>query len=100
MNLDNIHLGTIRKIREITEDGKLEVDEVWNLSEYLTANPDAQQRWPGKKLWPIVEQVVEDNVVTKDELRMLAVEIADIEEMRSDISADRDTLTCKDVSDL
>ena len=38
--------------------------------------------------------------MSMDELRMLAVEIADIEEMRSDISADRDTLTCKDVSDL
>jgi hypothetical protein len=88
MDLDNIHMATIRTIREITEDGKLEHEEVWNLADFLRTNPDAQTKWPGKKLWPIVLQVIEDDIVTNDEMRMLALEIADVEELCSEISAE------------
>ncbi|MFT6618231.1 MAG: hypothetical protein ACJASX_001118 [Limisphaerales bacterium] len=72
MDLENIHLGTIRTIRDITEDGQLKHEEVWNLADFRRINPEAQTKWPRKKLWPIVQQVIEDDVFTNDEMRMSA----------------------------
>ncbi|MFT4691521.1 MAG: hypothetical protein ACI9OD_003746, partial [Limisphaerales bacterium] len=46
MDLENIHLGTIRTIRDITEDGQLKHEEVWNLADFRRINPEAQTKWP------------------------------------------------------
>jgi len=86
MGPDSIHFETIDLIRQITSDGKLEVEEVWDLGDHLNNNRLARKRWPGKHLWPILQQIFEDNVVTGEEMRMLGEEICRIEEICSDIT--------------
>jgi len=86
MQADSIHFETIDLIRKITSDGKLEITEVWELADHLNDNRLARKRWPGTHLWPIIQQVFEDNVVTGDEMRMLGEEIANIEETCSEIT--------------
>jgi hypothetical protein len=86
MGPDSIHFETIKLIRQITSDGKLEVEEVWDLADHLNNNRLARKRWPGTHLWPIIEQVFEDNVVTSEEMRMLGVEISKIEDICSELT--------------
>lgn len=86
MNPDSIHFETIDLIRQITSDGKLEIEEVYDLADHLNNNRLARKRWPGNHLWPILENVFEDNVVTNQEMRTLGEEISNIEDICSDIS--------------
>lgn len=88
MSPDSIHFETIDLIRQITSDGKLEHSEVWDLADHLNNNRLARQRWPGSRLWPIIQEVYADNVVTADEMRMLGEEITDVEEICSDITGE------------
>ncbi|MBL6764079.1 MAG: hypothetical protein ISQ14_03920 [Verrucomicrobiae bacterium] len=85
MGPDSVNFETINLIRQITADGKLEIEEVWDLAEYLNNNAKARKSWPGKRLWKVIQQVFEDNKVTEEEMHMLGKEIADIEEICSEI---------------
>ncbi len=42
--------------------------------------------WPSSRPWPIIQDVFEDNVVSADEMKMLSLEIAAVEEMCADIT--------------
>jgi len=86
MSPDSIHFETIDLIRQITSDGRLEHSEVWDLADHLNNNRLARHRWPGSRLWPIIREIFEDNVVTGEEMKMLGIEIAEVEEICSDIT--------------
>jgi len=88
MNPEAINFETIALIRRITDDGQLELEEIWDLAHYLNDNAKARKTWPGKRLWRVIQQVFEDNVVTAEEMHLLGKEIADIEDICAEIMAE------------
>lgn len=69
--VDKAHLETLRRIRRITADGVLDAEELRELTAYLLEDDDARAAWPGSLLWPTLESVYEDGVVTDEELAIM-----------------------------
>ena len=88
MNPEAINFETINLIRRITDDGQLELEEIWDLAHFLNDNANARKTWPGKRLWRVIQQVFEDNVVTEEEMHLLGKEIAEIEDVCAEIMAE------------
>ncbi|MBL6764014.1 MAG: hypothetical protein ISQ14_03590 [Verrucomicrobiae bacterium] len=68
---EKVHLETLRRIRRITADGLLESREVHDLAEYLERHREARAAWPGSILWPTLESIFEDGVLTDEELAVM-----------------------------
>lgn len=70
---------TLRLIRQITADGVLSVEEVWDLGHFLNDSRDARHAWPGTVLWDTLQSIFEDGVVSEEELEALGSIIQDID---------------------
>jgi len=85
---EELHKPTLRLIRQITADGVLSVEEVWDLGHFLNDNREARHAWPGTVLWETLQSVFEDGVVSVEELEALGSIIRDIDAESSSIEVE------------
>jgi hypothetical protein len=94
----------LRFLRQITSDGVIDREEVWDLGLFLKENEAARNTWPGDSLWGTLEEIFADDVVDADEVAHLEKEIHGIElecQKRSPAPADSPAapeLTASEVS--
>lgn len=69
----------IELCRRITEDGDLTGDEIYLLTEWLNAHPEACDEWPGSLLVAPLQQVWADGKVNRTELRRIGKLLFEIE---------------------
>ena len=68
----------LQKCQAIISDGKLNEDDVRQLSEYINASPNASDTWLGNQLIGPLQKVWVDGVVDTKELNMLAALLTSI----------------------
>lgn len=73
------NLETLRRIRQITEDGVVTDDEVMSLGNYLNENHVARKTWPGNAVFEVLKRVFEDARLDSHELKALAYILRGIE---------------------
>jgi hypothetical protein len=73
-NDDLIHF-----LRQITADGIVDKQEIWDLGTLLQVNDDARTAWPGPVIWEILQQIFADKVVSDEEAEDLTVRLRQIE---------------------
>lgn len=61
----------VQFIRQLTWDGELTSEEVWQLASFLNENGEAAQCWPGNVLVPLLQGVWADGEVSEEELMAL-----------------------------
>jgi hypothetical protein len=69
----------LRFLRQITSDGVIDREEVWDLGLFLKENEAARNSWPGDSLWDTLEEIFADDAVDADEVAHLENEIHAIE---------------------
>ncbi len=88
MQKEHVHTETLKCIRLITLDGEITTEEVWDLATFFNDNPDAQKYWPGSVLWPHLQQIFADDVVTVDEMNELGKRLRDLEKVCETVSTE------------
>jgi hypothetical protein len=73
------NLETLRRIRQITEDGVVTDDEVMSLGSYLNENHVARKTWPGNAIFSVLKRIFEDARLDPHELKALAYILRGIE---------------------
>lgn len=79
MNEQSLNEELVHFLRQITADGVVDKQEIWDLGTLLHVNDDARNEWPGPVIWGILEQIFSDNVVTDEEARDLTERLREIE---------------------
>lgn len=74
-------------LRQITADGIVDKQEIWDLGTLLHVNDDARAEWPGPVLWEILQQIFADNVVSDEEAADLTRRMRGIEKECHDRNA-------------
>jgi hypothetical protein len=69
----------IHFLRQITADGIVDKQEIWDLGTFLHVNDDAREQWPGPMISKILQGIFEDKVVTDDEAADLTERLRGIE---------------------
>lgn len=69
----------LRFLRQITSDGVIDREEVWDLGHFLQDNEAARTSWPGEALWKTLADIFADDVVDPEEAERLETEIRAIE---------------------
>ncbi len=88
MQKDQVHTETLKLIRQITLDGEITTEEVWDLATFFNDNLDSQKYWPGSVLWKHVQQIFSDNVVTVAEMDLLGQRLRGIEKVCETVSTE------------
>lgn len=73
------NLETLRKIRQITEDGIVTDEEVMSLGSYLNENSVARKSWPGNVCFELLKRIFDDARLEPHELEALAYILRGIE---------------------
>lgn len=73
------NLETLRRIRQITEDGVVTDDEVMSMGNFLNENHVARKTWPGNVIFEVLKRVFEDARLDPHELKALAYILRGIE---------------------
>src|SRR5689334_4764825 len=73
-------LKSIYFLRKLTADGLLTGDEVWSLASFFAKNKDCAAVWPGNLLAPMLESAFDDNVLSEEEMHLIADTISSVEE--------------------
>ena len=75
-----ISFPLIGLIRSLKEDYELTNHEIHFLGEWLNANPDAFDLWPGTKLVEPLNEYYKDGVLSKAELKLMSKLLQEIDE--------------------
>jgi hypothetical protein len=78
------NLGALKFIRQLTNDGVLTPDEVWELAEYLNNDKAARKSWPGEDLFKSLHSIFEDGVLEAHEIEVMHQQLRDVEHAWAD----------------
>ena len=70
---------TLGFCRSLTADGELSAEELWLLADWLNANPDCCDHWPGNELAVLLSAAFENGSVTMTELKKAVTKLSAIE---------------------
>ena len=74
----NHQIALINVCKEIVQDGVLTNSEIVGLANWINANPEVRNSWPGKPLVKLLKNVFADNKITKHESRQVGAALQSI----------------------